>query len=186
MKNITTLLPMLILSVATYAQDKVQFGLKAGINSSVLNSNIESATLSSRQSFYAGGMALFTLSKSFAIQSELLYSGEGTKTNVVEMELNYLRVPILFQYKHSSGFHVEAGPQLGVMVKNKLTVLDQEEEIDADNQLSRASAAIAIGCGYRMKNGLGLDIRYAKGIDNPIAAQNAKLVVISGGLSFTF
>ncbi|HVK48194.1 MAG TPA: porin family protein [Pseudobacter sp.] len=186
MKNLTILIAMILLTVATHAQDKVQFGLKAGINSSSLNSNIESATISSRQSFYAGGMALFTVSKSFAIQSELLYSGEGTKTNVVEMELNYLRVPILFQYKHSSGFHVEAGPQLGVMLKNKVTVQNQEEEVDADNQLGRASTTLAIGCGYRMKNGLGLDIRYAKGIDNPLAAQNAKLVVISGGLSFTF
>lgn len=186
MKGITIILSLFSLSITGMAQDKIEFGLKAGINSSSLNSNIESATISSRQSFYAGGMAIFPVSKSFSIQSELLYSGEGTKTNVIEMELNYLRVPILLQYKHSSGFHVEAGPQLGFMVNHKVTLIDQEDKVEADNQLGKASTTIAIGCGYRLKNGLGLDIRYAKGIDNPIAAQNAKLVVISGGLSFTF
>ncbi|MGN6418074.1 MAG: porin family protein [Pseudobacter sp.] len=186
MKGIAIILWLFTLSITAMAQDNVQFGLKAGISSSNLNSNIESATISSRQSFYAGGIALFPVSKSFSIQSEFLYSGEGTKTNVIEMELNYLRVPILLQYKHNSGFHVEAGPQLGFLVNHKVTLIDQEEEVEADKQLGKASTTIAIGCGYRLKNGLGLDIRYARGIDNPIAAQNAKLVVISGGLSYTF
>lgn len=186
MKGSVIILLLFTISITVMAQDKIEFGLKAGINSSSLNSNIESATISSRQSFYAGALAIFPVSRSFSIQSELLYSGEGTNTNVIEMQLNYLRVPILFQYKHSSGFHVEAGPQIGFMVNHTVKLADQEEEVEADKQLGKASTTIAIGCGYRLKNGLGLDIRYAKGIDNPIAAQNAKLVVISGGLSFTF
>ncbi len=100
--------------------------------------------------------------------------------------MNYVRLPLLFQYQHASGFHIEAGPQLGILVTEKATVIETKEEFDLDGQLTRVSTTLAIGFGYRMKNGLGLDFRYAKGIDNPIGSANAKLVVASGGLSFVF
>jgi hypothetical protein len=167
-------------------QARVRFGLKAGINVSSLNMNSESAQISSITSFYAGGTALFPVSKHFNIQSELIWSGEGTESTGIKIELNYVRIPLLFQYQHASGFHVEAGPQLGILVTEKATVIETKEEFEVKKQLSRVSTTLAIGFGYRMKNGLGLDFRYAKGIDNPVGATNAKLVVASGGLSFVF
>jgi hypothetical protein len=167
-------------------QARVRFGLKAGINVSSLNMNSESAQISSITSFYAGGTALFPVSKHFNIQSELIWSGEGTESTGIKIELNYVRIPLLFQYQHVSGFHVEAGPQLGILVTEKATAIETKEEFEVKKQLSRVSTTLAIGFGYRMKNGLGLDFRYAKGIDNPVGATNAKLVVASGGLSFVF
>lgn len=167
-------------------QARVRFGIKAGINASNLNAAIEEAQLSTITSFYAGGIALFPVSKHFNIQSELLWSGEGSESSGTKVELNYVRLPLLFQYQHASGFHIEAGPQLGILVKEKATVIETKEEFELDGQLTRVSTTLAIGFGYRMKNGLGLDFRYAKGIDNPIGGANAKLVVASGGLSFVF
>jgi hypothetical protein len=165
---------------------RVRFGIKAGINASNLNTDIKEAQISTITSFYAGGIAVFPVSKHFNIQSELLWSGEGSESSGTKIELNYVRLPLLFQYQHASGFHIEAGPQLGILVNEKATVIETKEEFDIDGQLARVSTTLAIGFGYRMKNGLGLDFRYAKGIDNPIGATNAKLVVASGGLSFVF
>lgn len=168
------------------AQPRVRFGIKAGVNSSSLNANNEQSQISSIESFYAGGIAVFPVSKHFNIQSELIYSGEGAKATGLKIELNYVRLPLLFQYQHNSGFHVEAGPQLGILVNKKATQIETKEEFEIGEQITRVSTTIAIGFGYRMKNGLGIDFRYAKGIDYPIGANDAKLVVASGGLSFIF
>ena len=170
----------------TTKQAGVRFGIKAGLNSSGLNTNNEQSQISSISSFYAGAIAVFPVSKHFNIQSELLYSGEGSKATGTKVELNYVRLPLLFQYEHSSGFHVEAGPQIGFLISEKATQIETKEEYEIEEQLTRVSTTIAIGFGYRMKNGLGIDVRYAKGIDNPIGAGDAKLVVASGGLSFIF
>ena len=168
------------------SEKKVRFGIKAGVNSSSLNWNIQGPQISSIQSFYAGGIIVFSVSKHFNIQSELIYSGEGAKASGTKLELNYLRLPLLFQYQHSSGLHVEAGLQPGFMITSKATHVDSEEEEYTKDQLTKAGTHIAFGFGYRMKNGLGIDFRYAKGIDNPISAAGAKLIVVSGGLSFVF
>ncbi|WP_164735448.1 porin family protein [Pseudoflavitalea rhizosphaerae] len=171
---------------ATTTEPRARFGIKAGINSSGLNTHNEEAQLSSIESFYAGGIAVFPVSKHFNIQSELIFSGEGSKTSGVKLDLGYVRLPILFQYEHNSGFHAEAGPQIGILVHKKAIQEVTKEEFEIGDQLTQVSTTIAIGFGYRMKNGLGIDFRYAKGIDNPIGANNAKLVVASGGLSFIF
>ena len=170
----------------TTKENGVRFGIKAGVNSSSLSWKQDGLEISGIQSFYAGGIAVFQVSKHFNIQSELIYSGEGVKAAGNKIELNYLRLPLLFQYQHSSGFHVEAGLQPGFIINSKAVNLDTKEEMDTKDQLTKAGATMAFGFGYRMKNGLGIDFRYAKGIDNPFGSADAKLLVASGGLSFIF
>lgn len=192
MKQITVMALLFAIAFNVNAQTNttgsslVKFGIKGGVNSSTFNMKADGAQISSITSFYGGGIALFAVAKHFNIQSELIYSGEGSNANGVKMEQHFVRLPLLFQYEHASGFHVEAGPQLGVMIKSKATHIESKESINIDDKLSRISTTIAIGFGYRMKNGLGIDFRYAKGIDYPIASSDAKLVVASGGLSFVF
>jgi len=170
----------------TPTKTRVRFGVKSGVNSSSFNWKHEGLEVSGVQSFYAGGIAVFPVSKNFNIQSELIYSGEGAKVAGTKMELNYVRLPLLFQYQHISGLHVEAGLQPGFMITNKATNVETKEEMDTKDQLTKIGTTVAFGFGYRMKNGLGIDFRYAKGIDNPFGSADAKLVVASGGLSFIF
>jgi hypothetical protein len=186
MKHTFILAAIIAICHSVHAQDQVRFGLKAGVNSSTINSSVGSVAVTSIYSFYAGGIAVFPVSKSFSVQSELIYSQEGADLDNLNLELNYIRLPLLFQYHHTSGFHVEAGPQIGIVVKGKVLDETTKEDMEAGNQLSKAGTSFAIGFGYRMKNGLGIDFRYAKGIDSPISGTNARLVNTSGGLSFVF
>jgi hypothetical protein len=186
MKKTFILAAIIAISHSVNAQETVEFGLKAGVHSSTINSYAEGSEVTNMHSFYAGGTAAFPVSKSFAIQTELLYSREGADLGQVDLELNTIRLPILFQYRHNSGFHVEAGPQIGIVIKGKSIQEDTKAEDNVGDFIPKTGASFAIGFGYRMQNGLGIDFRYAKGIDNTISGANSKLILASGGLSFVF
>jgi hypothetical protein len=186
MKKTFILAAIIAIGHSVNAQENVAFGLKAGIHSSTINSYSEGGEVTNMNSFYAGGTAAFPVSKSFAIQTELLYSREGADLGLVDLELSTIRLPLLFQYRHASGFYAEAGPQIGIVLKGKTIQEDTKAEEDVADFIPKTGASFAVGFGYRMQNGLGIDFRYAKGIDNTISGANSKLILVSGGLSFVF
>jgi len=73
------------------------------------------------------------LSEKITFQPELLYSMQGFKEHNTkssgsaiydsELKLNYISVPLVFQYKFATDFYAEAGPQVDLLMsaKNNLT-----------------------------------------------------------------
>lgn len=145
----------------------VEFGLKAGVNVSDLHSS-STNNLDPRVSAHAGGLAHIHLSKYIAVQPEILYSSQGIKQDVGDgsytLRLNYINVPVLFQYMIADGFRLETGPQAGFLVGAKLKSGDNTTNVKSN--YTSGDFSWAFGAGYLTHSGLGIDARYNIGINN--------------------
>lgn len=166
MKNLIVCVGLLLSVQAINAQSvHPHFGLKGGLNFSTLN--LESNTdLKSKVGFHIGGLAHLHISKHFAIQPELVYSGQGAKfeANDSKLNLNYINLPILAQYMTGSGFRLETGPQVGALVSAK--VKNDGNETSVKDEYKKVDFSWAFGAGFVTNSGLGIDARYNLGISN--------------------
>src|SRR5512135_3364883 len=127
-------LVLLALTAASFASANAQvnFGIKAGANFATLTGSGVS-NVSTLTDFHGGGFAHIPLFNTFYLQPEIMYSGEGAKTTESGMDFTlnqgYLNVPVLFQYRHSSGFLAETGPQIGFLLSAKVKSGGQSEDV---------------------------------------------------------
>ena len=145
----------------------VEFGLKAGLNVAGLHSSATD-NLDSRASAYAGVLAHIHLSKHIAVQPEVLYSGQGAKQDIGDgsyaLRLNYINVPVLFQYMFGDGFRLQTGPQLGILTNAKAKSGNTTTGVKSN--FTSADFAWSVGAGYLTHSGVGVDARYNIGINN--------------------
>lgn len=176
------------------SQAQTRFGLKLGMNLMTLGGDdVEDADLKSKIGFHAGGIVNIPVSDNFAIQPELLYSGEGAKMedgdDRANYNLSYINVPIMLQYVNS-GFHAEFGPQVGLLVAAKLDtkIGGVNNDIDIKDQLKGANFSLALGAGYRLTNGFGFGARYTLGLGNIADAPDAEIKTrgFQIGISYLF
>ena len=170
MKKLTLLLLLSGAVIFTYAQKghtNTEFGIKGGLN--IANVSIENSTNpDSKVSGYIGGLAHIHLDKQFAIQPELMFSGQGYKQTIAGTDyttsLNYLLVPVLGQLMFGDGFRVETGPQAGVLVSAKSKV--NGNSTDVKNNVKGFDFSWVFGLGYLTSTGFGVNVRYNLGISN--------------------
>ena len=131
----------------------------------------------------AGAFVNIPLPGPFSIQPELLFSSEGslqdgqigasnTYVNVFKITMNYLQVPVMFQYNAPKGFYLETGPQIGFLLSSELQnkfpgTGSGSSTTDLKDVLKGSNFAIAGGLGYNFKGGFGIGARYTQGISNP-------------------
>ncbi|TCJ18991.1 PorT family protein [Flaviaesturariibacter flavus] len=143
-----------------------QIGFKAGLNIATIST--KQGTVSNKLSGHGGIMVHAHVSPNFAIQPELLYSGQGTKQQYLgqnfDWNLNYLNVPIMLQYMVADGLRIEAGPQVGLLLSAK--VKNGGGSTDIKNDLKQADFGVGIGFGYVSSMGLGAGARYNFGLTN--------------------
>lgn len=172
-----------ITAVGFAANAQVNFGVKAGLNISNLTG--DGVDTDSKAGFNAGGFATIPVSSMFAVQPELLYSVEGAKSGDTKLHLNYINIPVLFQYR-KSGFVGELGPQLGILASAKAKA--DGESADIKDYFKSTNFSLAIGAGYQLTNGLGFGVRYNLGLSNIGDAEGSdiKTSTFSVGASFAF
>ena len=159
---------VLLLTASTFilkAQTHTNFGVKGGLN--IANFKFQnSSTPNSRLAFHLGALAHVHVATHWAVQPELLYSGQGAKSTSGNVEykykLNYVNVPVILQYMTGSGLRLEAGPQLGIMVSAKQKAGSVESDIK--NNFKTFELAWALGLGYISNSGFGVDGRYNIGL----------------------
>jgi hypothetical protein len=160
-----SLVMVLMFATLTKAQEStVEFGLKGGLNFADLNyeSKMDSKT---RTSVHAGLLAHFHLNKNWAIQPELMFSGQGAKYDGDRtLKLGYLNIPVLAQYMFDNGFRLQTGPQLGFLLNAKSEVGDLEANVKED--LNTTDVSWSFGVGYITPSGFGVDARYNLGLTN--------------------
>jgi hypothetical protein len=167
-------LVVLVLSTGVFftASAQVQFGVKAGANFATLaGSGSEGAT--TKVDFHGGGFAQIPLANSFFLQPELVYSGQGAKATsdgvVYNVNQNYLNIPVLAKYQHSSGLYGETGPQIGFLLSANVKAGGSSQ--DVKSSYKSTDFAWAFGVGYKISSiNAGIDARYNLGLSN-IAAQ---------------
>lgn len=146
----------------------VQFGLKGGLNVATVNIDNSNLNVDPRISAHVGGLAHIHLSKEFAIQPELTFSGQGYQVNGSgtnsdqHFNLSYINLPVLLQYMFESGFRIETGPQLGLLVGAKYKV--GSVETDIKDSFKKVDIGWGLGLGYITKSGFGVDARYNLGL----------------------
>ena len=154
-------------SSLTFAQ---QFGAKAGLNVS----NLSNSDLNSKAGFYAGVFMNAPLSSQFNIQPELLYNGLGAKKGDNKLNLDYISVPVMFQYKATPEFFLEAGPQFGFLVSAKANSIDIKDETNSFD------FGLGLGAGYWFTDKIGANARYVAGLTD-IAKDNEGSAVKNNG-----
>lgn len=178
-------------------ESRVKWGLKAGMNSSKIIINEETIG-KSRTGIYLGAFANIRIGRVFSIQPEVFYSQTGYKGYIIDGEfltqsgklfiraeskaqLDYISIPIIFQFNITPSFYLEVGPQLNFLVNNKMqnkllnielngkplpnellenTVnqsINKHNKVDTDN----IEAGFSFGTGYYFTPHIGLSFRYS-------------------------
>ena len=134
---------------------KVNLGIKAGINMYKISSD-DNTVYDQITGFHLGLIGHIHMDSQWAVQPELVYSSQGAKSAVTDHKLDYINVPVLLQYMFDNGFRLQAGPQLGILVK-----------ADNKNDLNSIDLGVGMGISYVVPStGFGLDARYNHGISN--------------------
>lgn len=151
---------------AATAQD-THWGVKAGLNTALLTSDDDNET-EYRLGLHLGGLAHIHLTGKFALQPELMYSAQGGKRELAGQDakthLHYLNLPVLVQYMFQNGFRLQAGPQVGFMLKAQSQRGDVE--VDVGDNFKAVDLSLPVGVSYLGKKGLGVDLRWAFGLSN--------------------
>ena len=132
------------------------WGIKGGIN--VANLDVQHGSdPDSRVGIHLGGLAHIHLSEHFALQPELMYSNQGAERSTnnanYKTKLHYINVPVLLQFMTGSGFGLQTGPQLGVLMSAKYKVNDTETDID--DSYKTPDFSWSFGASYVTRRGLG-------------------------------
>jgi hypothetical protein len=171
-----TVIAALTISANVCAQG-VHIGIKGGANlSDVYNS--EGLNYDYKFGFHGGLLAHIHIAKHFAIQPEVVYSRQGARFHYqddnAQLRLNYINVPVLFQYMFGNGFRLQAGPQVGFLVNSALK--NDDFYYSRPNTFNKVDFAAAVGASYVSAMGLGIDARYVHGFidvtDGPATSTN--------------
>lgn len=148
-------------SFAQKIMSKLEFGIEAGVN----YSNFTNAAFPTDPlvGFHAGATVAYKFTNNFMVQEEFLFSTQGAKVKggdlgTQDLKLSYVSVPFLLKYRTNSGFFIEAGPQVGIKVKEEVAGLN------GTDFAKKIDMAVAGGIGFQSKMGLGIGARYVYGV----------------------
>jgi Outer membrane protein beta-barrel domain len=141
---------------------KVQFGMKAGVNvSNFTGGNFEAVEKKALVGFHGGVYLRFSF-VGFAIQPEAMISTQGAKIDSVsgsyDWKITYITVPVMAQYRFPGGFFIEAGPQVAFKIGEDI------QNKTAGNFARDLDLSAAGGLGFKGKSGFGIGARYTVGI----------------------
>lgn len=146
----------------------VNIGIKAGINLYDYNNS----GYDQLSGLHFGLLGHVHLNSAWAIQPELLYSNQSAKIGDTNNVLDYINIPVLLQYMFDNGFRLQAGPQVGILLR-------------ADNRdaMNPTDFGISIGASYVVPaTGFGIDARYNLGLTN--INKNDAVISTNRGLQF--
>jgi hypothetical protein len=162
--SVIAVLAFVLMTVCANAQ--VNFGIKGGLN--FYNLKGDDIEADSKVGLHLGALAHIHLSETWAIQPELVFSGQGAEADDsgddVKLALNYLNAPLMFQYMFDNGFRLQAGPQLGFLLSAKAK--SEGNSTDVKDNFNSIDLSLPIGVGYISPSGFGVDARYAFGLSN--------------------
>jgi hypothetical protein len=188
-KKITLLVAVVALSTTVFGQ--TTFGVKGGLNMANFKLSGGGVSLDTKMKagFEIGGFANFGINEKLSIQPELLFAQYGCKFDDdfsdKPLKANLITVPVMVKYSFGE-INLMAGPQLGYIMSAEI---DGEDVMGEDVfDMKSLDFGLAIGAGYEMENGIGIDARYYFGLANltnmeDVTAKNSSLQI---ALSYRF
>ena len=182
MKKVVLMAAIAVFGLCNVSAQEVSFGAKAGVNFATIGGD-DTDGVDGRTSFHIGGVAEIKISEKFSVQPELLYSGQGAKDTYEDefekeeatLRLDYLNVPVMAKFYVADGFSLEAGPQVGFLLKSEAEYeyvdkefpeFNESETVDSKDFTSAIDFGINFGVGYKLDNGLNFGARYNLGLSN--------------------
>jgi hypothetical protein len=176
-KSMLVLCTLLLCATITAQTEKVKIGVKAGLNIASLTFDENELESSQKTGFTAGIMAEIPLAKNFSVQPEVLYSQQGMKFSYSDIDvanssyestitLNYLNIPIMLKYYVLKGLSVQAGPQIGILLKSNnkyqdnFLGYDNHENYNLSDYTNAFDTSVNLGLGYQFKDKFYVDLRY--------------------------
>lgn len=202
MRKTISLLITLMLCAFMNAQTE-GFGAKAGVNFADLNGDNFSDT-KARVGLNLSVFYEYFVSEKFSLQPEIMYSMQGTKTDITEnidgyegsfeseIKLDYIHLPILAKFYPIENLYVQAGPQIGfnISAKEKYEQMVNGEITDSYDgdieNIKSLDTAVVFGAGYKFMPQLGVDGRYMIGVSDVRENFDAMNSVLQLGLFFQF
>lgn len=170
MKSITGLLIVILTGVCSVVVNgQTTLGVKGGVNIAeykIIHTNDNS--FNPRVSGHGGIYVNRVFNKYFAIQPEVMFSGQGVRyvDNGQENTIivNYLEIPMMLQIHPVKDFYIEAGPQVDLLLtaKHKIHGTDYKQNVKAD--FATAQFSIATGMGFRIVDRISVYGRYNFGL----------------------
>jgi hypothetical protein len=165
-------LTLLILAGTFFATANAQFafGIKAGANFSNVNGDgLNGSSTSSLVGFNGGVFFKIPVAGHWAIQPELVYSGQGfkqTESGITGTQTeNYINIPVLLKYRFPMGLFIETGPQVGFLMSANAKVQNVSE--GDKSSFNSTDVAWAVGAGFHIPTTkLAVDVRYNIGLSN--------------------
>jgi hypothetical protein len=161
MKFLISLLTVILITSAAIAQHTgspkghVNLGFKGGVNLYKIN-NDNNTKFDKVTGYHFGLLGHIHFNNQWAIQPELVYSNQGAMYSDNKYNLDYINVPIILQYMFNNGFRLQAGPQLGFLVR-----------AENKDELNPIDLSVGFGMSYVVPaTGLGFDVRYNHGFSN--------------------
>ena len=168
---------LLLCATITAQTEKVKIGVKAGLNIASLTFDENELESSQKTGFTAGIMAEIPLAKNFSVQPEVLYSQQGMKFSYSDIDvanssykstitLNYLNIPVMLKYYVLKGLSVQAGPQIGILLKSNnkyqdnFLGYDNHENYNLSDYTNAFDTSVNLGLGYQFKDKFYVDLRY--------------------------
>jgi hypothetical protein len=158
---------MILMTGTVSGQEHANIGIKGGLN--VYNIDMgNGSNYDSKLGLNLGLLGHIHLTGQFALQPELVFSGQGAKFSRgsdTNLNLNYLNVPVLLQYMFDNGFRLQAGPQVGFL----LSANQKSDNSTTDIKGNYKSIDFGIGLGgsyVHVPTGFGVDLRYNLGLSN--------------------
>ncbi|MBO9584275.1 MAG: PorT family protein [Flavobacterium sp.] len=174
--------------------EKVKLGVKGGVNISSLTFDESELNSSAKYGFTAGLMAEIPLAKKLSIQPEILYSQQGVKMTFSDPEvtnsnyrstisLNYLNIPVMLKYYVANGLSLQAGPQIGILLKannksqDNFLGYENHENYNLSEYSNGVDTSINLGLGYQFKNKFYADARYNISYSNVFKDPNDTYII---------
>lgn len=135
------------------------YGIKGGMNLSdvvinnVVNADIE-AGYDMKFGIHGGGFLELDLENKFLLLGEVLYSVKGVKALGTNVNLQYVAIPLLVEYRIADPFVCEAGIELGYLIAatsrygNLNSVWDNKTDIGLDAGLKYRSEKFSAGIRF--------------------------------------
>jgi|SRR5688572_3268376 len=169
MKKLLLFVVLGCIKLSCVAQDsKVVFGLKTGINASILSASFNSDP-SSRIGFHLGFYIKTPISEKVSFRPEIYYSAEGQKDDYgsgskTTTKMDFLNVPLLFEVGRRVSF--QFGPQFGFLLSaaEEGTIDGDKINEDLKDYMKSMNVSLVLGIGVSPGDNFNLGLRYNLGM----------------------
>ncbi|MCI4668374.1 MAG: PorT family protein [Bacteroidia bacterium] len=168
-------LSFLLFTISLPCHSQIKIGLKAGpsiVNIQEIVSFPELGEYTSngqaRLAYQVGSFISFPWKKKFSFRLEALISNKGEQIPIsnindqpAQLDLFYINLPVLIDFKASPNFSFQLGPELGYLIFAKTTIGSPTG--DLTRLLRRWDMGLSGGSKFALTQKLSLGLRYSQG-----------------------